>query len=341
MEESSPGTARPATTARRVSWLARRLVTIPGCLIAAAIVLPALPVLLVGALLVDAVVRERLVATRLVLFGAVYLACGVAGIVASGVLWLARAWPGFAGERATAAEYALQHWWTRTLFRAAAAIFALDLRLEADVEPPQTPQLVFIRHASIVDVLLPAVLLSNRWGMRLRYVLKRELLWDPRIDLNANRLPNYFVWRSAPDSRPEIEAVTALAHDLAAGGGVLIYPEGTRFTHAKREHILKRLEEKRDPLLPRARELESVLPPKPGGPLGLLEANPAADVLFFGHVGLEGLATLRDVWRGGLVGRTIRVSLWRVERSHIPTSPSERLEWLYTEWSRMDAFVRS
>jgi hypothetical protein len=319
----------------------RRLVTIPGCLLAAALALPALPLLLALALLTDAVVRKRGVATRLVLFGAVYLACGVAGIVASGVLWLARAWPGFAGERATAAEYALQHWWTRTLFRAAAGIFGLGLRLEADVEPPAAPLLVFIRHASIVDVLLPAVLLSNRWGLRLRYVLKRELLWDPCIDLNAHRLPNYFVWRSAPDSRPEIAAVRGLARDLAPGDGVLIYPEGTRFTPAKREHILKRLEEQGDPLLPRARELQSVLPPKPGGPLGLLDASPDADVLFFGHVGLEGLATLRDVWRGGLVGRTIRVRLWRVQRAHIPSSAGERLEWLYTEWRRMDAFVRS
>lgn len=40
------------------------------------------------------------------------------------------------------------------------------------------PLVVLMRHASLADTLLPAVVIASH-GIRLRYVLKRELLWDP------------------------------------------------------------------------------------------------------------------------------------------------------------------
>ena len=39
---------------------------------------------------------------------------------------------------------------------------------------------------------------SRRYHLRLRYVLKRELLWDPCLDIVGQRVPNIFVDRDAP-----------------------------------------------------------------------------------------------------------------------------------------------
>ena len=82
-----------------------------------------------------------------------------------------------------------------------------------------------------------------------------------------------------------------------------------------------------------------MLPPKLGGPLGLLDANPNADVIFMAHVGLDGLARVRHLWDPSLVGRRIRVRLWRVRRDRIPEDRTRRTEWLFDEWSRVDRWV--
>ena len=115
---------------------------------------------------------------------------------------------------------------------------------------------------------------------RLRYVLKRELLWDPCLDIVGHRLPNCFIERGAKISAPEIERIRGLAQDLGPTDGVLIYPEGTRFTPERREAVLARIEARGDTaLLERARALQNVLPPRLGGSLALLEESPVSGFL--------------------------------------------------------------
>ena len=63
------------------------------------------------------------------------------------------------------------------------------------------PVVLMMRHASLVDTLLPTVLVLRRHRIRLRYVLKRELLWDPALDLAGNVLPNYFLDRASTRRR--------------------------------------------------------------------------------------------------------------------------------------------
>jgi hypothetical protein len=219
-------------------------------------------------------------------------------------------------------------------------IYGIRLEVEGDGDSGPGPLLVFMRHASIGDTLLPAILLSNRHGWRLRYVMKRELLWDPCLDVVGQRLPNVFVRRGSGDSAAEIEAIQRLAVDLGPDEGILIYPEGTRFTPRKRERLLARLERSGDPrLLAKARELRHVLPPRLGGALGLLDRCPEADVLFVGHVGFDGAATLADLWYGRVVGRHVRVCLWRVPARQIPADRDARVDWLYGEWARLDAWI--
>ena len=116
----------------------------------------------------------------------------------------------------------------------------------------QGPVIVMMRHASIVDNLLPAGLVSLPHRIRLRYVLKKELLWDPVLDIGGQRLPNVFVRREG-DSATEITRIRRLAIGLTERDGVLIYPEGTRFTAKKRDQAIRRLE-RTDPRWPIGRD---------------------------------------------------------------------------------------
>jgi len=81
----------------------------------------------------------------------------------------------------------------------------------------------------------------------------------------------------------------------------------------------------------------SVLPPRTGGPLALLQAAPDADVIFVEHVGLEGAASFGEFWRGALVGKTLRVRLRRVAAAAIPREARER--WLFEQWAETDRWI--
>jgi len=319
----------------------RRAVTLPLYTALCVLMIALLPVWLVGALVVDVVRRRQWATLRCMAFFTWYLCCEVAGVVASGVFWLTRPlWAGADEQRYLDRHWALQHWWARTLFRGAARIFRLRTEVEGDDQIGDGPILLFIRHASVGDTLLPAVILSSRHGFTLRYVLKRELLWDPCLDIVGNRLPNYFVRRGSGESDREIAAVQRLTGGLGRKQGVLIYPEGTRFTAQKRAHILARLAEiGHTDLAARAQALRHVLPPRLGGPLGLLAANPGADVVFCAHVGFDGAGSFKDLANGALVGQTIRVCFWRVPAADIPPDRAAQTEWLYEHWARIDAWV--
>lgn len=323
----------------RARWV-RRGISICAYALGFALLLVLAPLALPLLWVADRVAGGRWSLARLALFGIIFLGYELVGLLWAAVLWLAaHAFPRLRGERGRIAHERLQRWWAESLFGAASRCFRLTLEVEgADAATPG-PVIVMMRHASLADTLLPAVLLGGR-GLRLRYVLKRELLWDPCLDVVGQRLPNAFIRRGRGESDAEIEAIRALGRDLGDDEGVLIYPEGTRFTAAKRERALARLAASDRPeLLARARKLVAVLPPRSAGPLALLDAAAAADVLLVAHSGLEGLASVADIARAGAVGRRIRVRIWRVPRTAIPVDREAQLRWLYDEWARVNAFV--
>lgn len=344
-----PSAGAPTPTSRRSSSLARRIVTIPRTLVLFAVVTPALPILLAAALVADAI-RAALsktpwILSRLVLLLETYLLAEVVGLAALFVAWIA-AWiaSGFGSSRARLIDwtYAIQGAWVGCLFAAVKRIFDLRFDVSGDEQAKPGPILVLIRHTSIADVLLPSVFITRRHGVRLRFVLKRELLQDPCLDVAGNRIPNHFVARSSKESAAEIEAIRDLTRDLGPSEGVLIYPEGTRFTEEKRGALIQRLSnagEGGGPALARARRFQRVMPPRLGGPLALLDGYSAADVLIVAHRGFEGFATITDVLSGGLVGRTVHVRMWRVPRSSVPASRDDRAAWLDDQWAAVDRWV--
>jgi 1-acyl-sn-glycerol-3-phosphate acyltransferase len=321
---------KPATaSALDEGWLrrwSRRALSISAYTVAGSLALAVAP-LAAAAVALGAGVRARLA-----LFAAAFFAYELAGLGASLWLWLA------GRARDEAAHAGLRRWWACGLFRAASRVFALELRIDGEAAAVPGPVVVLIRHTSLADTLLPEVVLGQ--ALRLRYVLKRELLLDPCIDVVGRRLRCAFIRRGSGESEREIAAIRALAHDLGPRDGVVIYPEGTRFTPEKRTRALERLARSgQDERLTRARLLRHVLPARTAGPLALLEAAGGADPLFFAHTGLEGLATLRDVLSGGILGRKIRVQLWRTPRSVIPAEREGGVRWLDEEWTRVDDWI--
>ncbi|MGH0037234.1 MAG: lysophospholipid acyltransferase family protein [Myxococcota bacterium] len=323
-----------------VVWL-RRTVTVGVTCLLLATALAAAPFWIPIAWLLDRALPGRCT-LRCGLFLTYYLACEVLGILAAVGLWIRAALRGPSGPggpRHLEGLFALQRLWSGALLRGAIRIFGFRIEAEG-AEHTDRPMLLMLRHVSVADTLLASELVSRPHLIHLRYVLKRELLWDPCLDLVGNRLPNYFVRRDSTDSEREIQGIRDLMADLGSHEGVLIYPEGTRFSRVKRERIIRRL---RDGghlgLAARAERLEHTLPPRLGGTLALLDANPGLDVVFVAHSGFESVASFWELWNGALRDAVVRVKFWRVPALEIPRGREDRIEWLYERWQTMDRWL--
>lgn len=268
----------------------------------------------------------------------VYLVAQVVGLLGAGCLALVTLGGCLGGhQRYRRSNSWLQGWWAEKLFWSVARV--LDLKVE--VQGPETalpsPFLLYVRHTSLLDTLLASVVIANPYRRRLRYVLKRELLWDPCLDVVGRRLPNVFVERGGEAPRRELAALRGLASDLELDEGVLIYPEGTRFSEKKLEKAKQRLSPTENGRTDLARGFRHVLPPRLGGALALLEGAPAVDVVLLSHTGLEKAADLSGAWSGRLIGGTLKIRLTVVRREAIPEENRE--DWLFRLWSELDQWV--
>ena len=321
----------------------RRLRSVSIVFIGFGFVTLTLPLLILLAVLYDsaafALRRRPFMATRLTLIGWIYLGTECMGIAALGALWLASAGGRFR-RILIDGTYAIQRWWAGSLFRAVRRAFDLHFEVEGSEVIAPGPILVFMRHASIVDNLLPSAFITAPHRIKLRYVLKHELLSDPALDIAGSRLPNYFVDRGSTDSAGEVAAVGRLGVDLEVDEGVLIYPEGTRFTSQRRARVLDRLKTSNPEMYQRAAPLQTVLPPRLGGPVALLNVKPPADVVIAGHAGLDGFSHIRDILGGSLVGSTIRLRFQRFAHDEIPVDEIGRGEWLMDRWTELDEWIR-
>jgi len=324
------------------AWL-RRALTIPGLALALTLLCALAPVVFPLALSFDvirwALSRRPFLRSRLLASAPVFLSAEMVGLVALWVVWFTAGLGASRSRRLIDATYAVQSAWASFLLEAARRFLSLRFVVEGDECARPGPVIVLIQHASLVDTLIPTAFITRRHGIRLRFVLKKELLISPCLDVAGLRLPNVFVDRSATQTDQEVARIRDLASDLDANQGVLIYPEGTIFSPEKRRRALARLGEGDADLFSRASTLVNVLPPRLGGPLALLDGAPQADCVFVAHRGLEGIAYYADLLEGHLVGREVRVRMWRVPRSDIPADREGRTRWLYEQWARLDAWV--
>ena len=322
----------------------RRLLGVVGELVGFVATTALFPLLLVLALAVDVVLwlarRKPWMATRMLAITWWLLFAEVRAMAA--LIWIYASTGGPAGRgslRRRRLIYGLRIHWCRSHLAGAKAILGLELDVEGLEEAGPGPILIMPRHTSIIDNTLPDALIGHRHHIGVRVVLKREIEAIPVIDIGGRWIPTNFVNRGSGETDREVAQVRRIAQAMGEEEAVLIYPEGTRASPKKISRAKEIVAERSPDLAERAGALRHVLPPRLGGPLALIDEAPGVDVVFCGHVGLDGFAYLRDLWSGGLLGTTVRVKFWRVPASEIPREHGARVDWLYERWREMDAWV--
>ena len=322
----------------------RRLILAPLVIVVTVFVLVTLPVWVVvtfaASLRLPPPQRRGL---RFAWFGVAWLTLESAVLVACLVLWVAGA---FGRDRQQERHYALITWFLTKVYGAAVRIFRLTVDIH---EPPLTeeeqaarltrPVIVLARHAGPGDSFLLIYHLLSLYDRRPRIVMKAALQFDPSLDVVVNRLPNAFVPRRTAESGI-IDEIRRLSSTMDEDDALVIFPEGGNFTPRRRRLAIRRLEAKGlKEEASRARGMDHLLPPRPGGAIAAIESCPAADVIFVAHTGLDDLITVGDVWRKLPLSAHITAKWWRVPASRIPEDREARIRWLYDQWELIDAWI--
>jgi 1-acyl-sn-glycerol-3-phosphate acyltransferase len=328
--------------------IVRRLVLAPLLLVITVALLIGLPFLVILAAAASPLLPGRWRALRLLWFGLVWLALESVALFACLALWVAS---GFGGrldsEPYQDRHYALMRWFLRTLFDVATHAFRLRIEIEEPVLTPEEararltrPVIVLSRHAGPGDSFLLVHHLLSRYQRKPRIVMKAALQFDPGLDVVINRLPNAFVPPRRAPGNLVIREIERLAASLGPTGALVIFPEGGNFTPRRRLRAIRLLEERRlAEEAARARAMEHLLAPRPGGALAAIAAAPTADVIFVAHTGLEHVVTLGDVWRALPMEQVLQARWWRVPAAEIPAGDDAQVDWLYDWWARIDAWI--
>jgi len=85
--------------------------------------------------------------------------------------------------------------------------------------------------------------------------------------------------------------------------------------------------------------MTNVLAPRPGGLLAALRAAPDADVVLVAHTGMDHLLTVGDIWRELPMDKRLLMQWWQVPRAEIPVDREDQIEWLFSWWERIDAWI--
>jgi|TARA_B100001105_G_scaffold175206_1_gene141149 1-acyl-sn-glycerol-3-phosphate acyltransferase len=322
--------------------LRRRSLTVPGILLGLPCLLVLLtPVLLVGGL-IDLVVRRRGSTVRISLYAVWLFAIESVGIVVAGLLWLRFAPSGqLRGRASLQAHSRLLGWWATNLVRGARTLLGMRHFLEGRSNlDAGGPLIVLARHGRPAASLLVVAILAES-GLRPRFVIARELLWDPCLDIVGHRIPNYFVDRDSFDNREELGNIARLAAGLANDEALVIFPEGTNFSRSRRDRAIEVLGRTAPEREASARRLTHVLPIRTSGLLSVLETDRSADLLFLNHVGVEDFHKLRDLWRNVPFPTPLSFSANRTSRQEVPdvADKAALVRWLDARWEEFDSWV--
>lgn len=328
--------------ASRGERLKRRATTVPRDVGLFVVVTLLLPLLVPVAVVVDAirglVTRKPFVASRLLAVGWWFLFDETVSLLLLAAVNARSLGRDTARRRRDV--YRLRQRWMGGLFDVVVRVFGLHVRVAGLDDVAPGPVVVLCRHASIIDNAMPDAVIGRRHRMGLRFVIKRELAVLPAIDIGGRWVPTAFVRRGSGETARELSLLQRLPVDLGADEGVLIYPEGTRWTPAKLERAQEIVRERQPDVADLADRLRWLLPPRLGGPIALLEAaTPGTDVVLCGHVGLDGFELISDIWAGGLVGGEVSIRFWRVPGDQVPTDPAARRRWVYERWLEVDAWI--
>jgi 1-acyl-sn-glycerol-3-phosphate acyltransferase len=324
--------------------LSRRVRSIGAEVVLFVLITALFPVLAFGAALVDLALyaRSRKVPMALRLLSLLWwflfdeLRC-LAGLFG---LWVRSARRDRARPRYRARVYELRIRYLVRHFSGVRWLFRLRFDVQGLDDLLPGPILVLIRHSSMVDNLIGDGIICRPLGLKLRYVLKRELIMLPTIDIGRRWCPTVFVRRGSGRTEVELERMRRLPMSLDDDEGLVIYPEGTLYTAPKLACAQEIIAERQPEVAPLANRLRHVLPPRLGGAIALLKAAPGVDPVICGHVGLDGFESMSEIWRGGLVGSTVRIRFWRHSAADVPLDDDEgMISWLYDRWFELDDWI--
>ena len=311
----------------KVSKIRRRILSISVLFSVTIFLVFFAPIILPLGVLLSALTKySSLINAILFLYG--YLYFEVLGVIRLGFNWLFdRNDANFLGNTRN-----IQTWWSSGLLRLGKNLYRLNFQVTGIDQIKGPSAIILPRHTSLGDTVLPIVFFAHKRSEGLRYVLKRELLIIPCLDIAGNRLPNLFVDRSGLDTAKELKLIKDLVRETPGSESILLYPEGTRSSPAKRQSLAK----KNPNMVGLLERWPDLLPPRKGGPLTILEANIGKDVVFLAHTGFEGSASILDLIDGSWLNQKIHLHFWRIKFSEIP---KDKQKFLFEQWDFMQHHV--
>ena len=312
----------------------RRPITVMAVVIGALLLTVLLPIWIVFSVVLDLVGRKwRLPTFRLMCFAWLWLWLETLGILGAELLWLT------GQARNQRANYALQRWWAKQLIGSLRLSCGLKIEVEGAENLSAGPLICLGRHASLGDALVSAWIFGSLAKRFPRYVMKKELLFDPCLDVVGQRIPNYFVDRGSAAVRQELTGIRTMAANMGERDVAVIFPEGTRTNDEKRVGLVARLERRAPDRHAKLIGLKRLLPPRSAGASVLLEEIPNGDVVVMWHVGFDGLDTFGGVRRRiASANPSAKVVLEHHTRASIPEGDGFEA-WLDDRWLEIDAKV--
>ncbi len=323
--------------------LLRRLVLAPGVVALTALMWGTMPLWLIGAAVLSPVVPGRLRPLRLLWVLMLYATLESLMLVELFGLWIASGFglflrrPWF--ERV---HYDIVQTVLVVFYREARRVFRLRIVTEGPAPDahPGEPLLVCCRHAGPGDSFTLIYALMHWYGREPRLVLKDTIAWDPAIDVILNRVPSRFISPNPHGGNDLEEKIGELARNLDHNDAFVIFPEGGNFTPERRARAIEKLRRLGlERMAQRAEQMENVLAPRPGGLIAALDAAPEADVVLVAHTGLDHLLTVTDIWRELPMDKQIIMRWWRIPREEIPADREGRIDWLFSWWEKIDAWI--
>lgn len=218
--------------------------------------------------------------------------------------------------------------------------FTIEVSDPADRRPlsEPAPVLALARHGGIGDSIAVVWLLLERYGRRPRVALKDVLAWDPVVDVVLGRLGACFLPPLSRRGATRSRLIGALAAGLEARDALLLFPEGKNWTPGRWVTAIRRLRAEHGIVhARRAALMGHVLPPRWGGVSACLDARPDLPVVVFAHTGLDKITSVRQLWHALPFRSAMAVRWWATPAA--PEAPSERVEWLITEWAVVDEWI--
>ncbi|MGD9962007.1 1-acyl-sn-glycerol-3-phosphate acyltransferase [Nocardioides sp.] len=324
-------------------WALRRFILAPAMIGLTVLIWVTFPFWLIVGAALSPLFPGRLRILRLLWIFILYLTCESILLLVMFVLWISS---GFGWKMRTpyfeGLHYDLVQMLMWFFFREAKRVARLRIISEGpspDAHPGK-PILVCCRHAGVGDSFTLIHTLMDWYGREPRVVLKDTMAWDPAIDVVLRRIPARFISPNPAKGQNFEDQIADLATGLDENDAFVIFPEGGNFTPARRQRAIDRLRKLgMERMAQRAEEMIHVLAPRPGGFLAALDAAPEADIVLVAHTGLDHLVSARDLWRELPLDKQIIMRWWQVSNEDIPAGREERIEWLFTWWEEIDAWI--